>query len=85
MTDAEVFRGPAQRPALLDGTAGRAQASGRGQRGVAVGREGLLQFGVNVAFHTGTKALLPFKNRPGRVACHQRPRTAQLGRVVKVS
>jgi len=28
--------------------------------------------------HRNQKALLPFKNRLGRVACHQRPRTAHL-------
>lgn len=49
-----------QRPAVLDHTAGQAQASGLGQGCITVRHEGL-QSGVDVAIHTGPKGPRLFK------------------------
>ncbi len=67
VADLETLRCPAQRPSVLDDTAGQAKTPGLGQRGVTVDHEGLLG-SVQMSQSTpNPEALTSFKN-PARVS-----------------
>jgi hypothetical protein len=65
--DLEAFGGAAQRPAILDDTAGQAQTPEFGQRRVTVGHEGLSGWRVDVAIHTEPEALTHSQDHRVRV------------------
>src|SRR5690606_4596988 len=75
VADLETLGSPAQRPAVVDDTAGQAKTPGLGQRGITVGHEGLLG---SVQMSQSTPNPEALTRSRTQHACHQRPRTTHL-------